>query len=285
MPVLGVGALSIAILAGGVAYFSVYATGDAPADRGSESAAAVANGSVTGALAASDALEGRQEQEVVAATMKPVVVKTVTIRPELLDKGIMAPNRQGDQPVVDTVVADARWGYNDGAAVKAAPGAGAPAQQAAYASIDAAAAKPWPVSSPGTADVKDDAAAAPQTPPAKDMEPVERASAPAAIEKAKYQDTVNDHVNMRSGPRSKSGVIMVVPKGATVGVVECRSWCKVVYDGRQGWIYKRYIGSAQASAAPVAAEAPAGTQDEAPEKTERTLIQRIISGGDQMSTR
>ncbi len=283
MPVLGVGALSIAILAGGVAYFSVFSTGDASADRGLKSAAAVANGSITGTLAASDAVEDRQNQ-VVAAAMKPVAVKTVTISPELLDKGIMAPNRQGDQPV-DTMVAEARWGYKDGAAAKAVPGAGAPAQQTAYASIDAAAAKPWPVSSPGTDEAKDDAAAASETLPAKDLEPVERAPAPAAIAKAKYQDTVNDHVNMRSGPRSRSDVIMVVPKGTTVGVVECRSWCKVVHDGRQGWIYKRYIGSARASAAPAAAEVPAGTQDEAPEKTERTLIQRIISGGDQMSTR
>lgn len=283
LPVLGVGALSLAVLAGGVAYFTVFAAGDMPALVEAKPAVVTANGSVSGAPAPSGPAASEHEQ-IVAEAIKPVAVKTVTISPELLDKGIMAPNLPGDS-TSDTAVANARWGYKTDTAPKATPGTGAPAQQTAYASINAAAAKPWPVTSQGSDAATDETAAAtPAVKPEKKAEPVKSDPAPVALEKAKYQDMVNDHVNMRTGPRSRSDVITVVPKGSTVGVIECRSWCKVVYDGRQGWVYKRYIGNSQA-AAPAAAETQAAAPEDAPEKTEPTLIQRIISGGDQMSTR
>lgn len=52
---------------------------------------------------------------------------------------------------------------------------------------------------------------------------------------------VTKHVNMRSGPNDESKVVAVVPAKASVSVLDCNSWCEVVFDGKKGWIYKRFI--------------------------------------------
>jgi hypothetical protein len=52
---------------------------------------------------------------------------------------------------------------------------------------------------------------------------------------------VTKHVNMRSGPNDESKVVAVVPAKASVSVLDCKSWCEVVFDGKKGWIYKRFI--------------------------------------------
>lgn len=53
---------------------------------------------------------------------------------------------------------------------------------------------------------------------------------------------VNKGVNMRSRGRSGAGVIMTIPKSATVQVIGCQAWCEVVYKGRRGFIYKSFVG-------------------------------------------
>jgi hypothetical protein len=54
--------------------------------------------------------------------------------------------------------------------------------------------------------------------------------------------------NMRSRPKSGSGIIMVVPQSATVQLVGCKVWCEIVYKGKRGYVYKDFLnGSRSAS--------------------------------------
>ena len=52
---------------------------------------------------------------------------------------------------------------------------------------------------------------------------------------------VTRYVNLRSGPNDESKVVAVVPAKASVSVLDCKAWCEVVFDGKKGWIYKRFI--------------------------------------------
>jgi SH3-like domain-containing protein len=52
---------------------------------------------------------------------------------------------------------------------------------------------------------------------------------------------VTKYVNLRSGPTDESKVVAVVPAKASVSVLDCKAWCEVVFDGKKGWIYKRFI--------------------------------------------
>lgn len=53
---------------------------------------------------------------------------------------------------------------------------------------------------------------------------------------------VSAYVNMRSGPDNGASVVTVVPANAEIAAAtDCQHWCKVVYEGRNGFIYKDYI--------------------------------------------
>lgn len=75
--------------------------------------------------------------------------------------------------------------------------------------------------------------------------PTETAAAPAqptAAEPAATRDApVTTHVNLRAKPENDSEVLTVVPAGKEVAVVDCGNWCEVRYDGRQGFIHKRFV--------------------------------------------
>lgn len=53
--------------------------------------------------------------------------------------------------------------------------------------------------------------------------------------------SVKAPVNMRKGPGSKHGVMMVIPRRAKIEVFDCDLWCKVGYEGRTGYIYKSFV--------------------------------------------
>jgi SH3 domain-containing protein len=53
--------------------------------------------------------------------------------------------------------------------------------------------------------------------------------------------------NMRSRPKSGSGIIMVVPQSATVQLVGCKVWCEIVYKGRRGFVYKDFLGGSRSA--------------------------------------
>jgi hypothetical protein len=62
-----------------------------------------------------------------------------------------------------------------------------------------------------------------------------------AEEAAGREARVTKYVNLRSGPTDESKVVAVVPAKASVSVLDCKAWCEVVFDGKKGWIYKRFI--------------------------------------------
>jgi len=76
-----------------------------------------------------------------------------------------------------------------------------------------------------------------------------------------YMSTVHTAVKLRAGPSNGSRSIGVVPGKATVHVLSCQGWCKVSYEGREGYIFKNFLGhaSAPAPAAAETASAPAAT--------------------------
>ncbi len=56
-------------------------------------------------------------------------------------------------------------------------------------------------------------------------------------------------VNMRAGPDNDAAVLTVVPANASIMAQDdCEHWCAVVYEGRQGYIYKSFIRRPGASA-------------------------------------
>jgi hypothetical protein len=86
-----------------------------------------------------------------------------------------------------------------------------------------------------------------------------------------YASTVHTAVKLHAGPSNGSRSIGVVPGKATVHVLNCKGWCKVSYAGKEGYIFKSFLGGhassapAQAApqksaAAPAAPAAPAAQQ-------------------------
>jgi uncharacterized protein YraI len=65
------------------------------------------------------------------------------------------------------------------------------------------------------------------------------------------QVQIRTGVNMRSRPKSGSGVLTVVPRKAVVQVVGCKAWCEVIYQGQRGYIYKSYLGGGSKRSASV----------------------------------
>ena len=53
---------------------------------------------------------------------------------------------------------------------------------------------------------------------------------------------IRTSVNMRSRGADGAPVLGVVPGGTEVSMADgCRHWCKIVYDGRTGYVYKSFI--------------------------------------------
>jgi hypothetical protein len=67
--------------------------------------------------------------------------------------------------------------------------------------------------------------------------------------------------NMRSRPKSGSGIIMVVPQSATVQLVGCKVWCEIVYKGRRGYVYKDFLGGGRSASSAGKAKAKVSRAD------------------------
>jgi uncharacterized protein YgiM (DUF1202 family) len=78
-----------------------------------------------------------------------------------------------------------------------------------------------------------------------------KASAAAVDDSASggYLSAVKSDVRMHSGAGNHTGVVGVVPDNATVRVLNCDSWCRISYNGKQGYIFKSFLGGATAAAA------------------------------------
>lgn len=82
---------------------------------------------------------------------------------------------------------------------------------------------------------------------------------------------ISKGVNMRSRPKSGSGVLTVIPKGAAVGLVDCNAWCEVVYKGQRGFIYKDFISGGGGGKANKSASRQPNTKNDDQAKTVYTL--------------
>src|SRR5690606_8429153 len=63
-------------------------------------------------------------------------------------------------------------------------------------------------------------------------------------------------VNMRSSPKKGSSVLTVVPAGSAVSVLSCDGWCRISYDGRQGWVYKSFLTGSKSPNKAAASSSP-----------------------------
>lgn len=67
-------------------------------------------------------------------------------------------------------------------------------------------------------------------------------SAPKASSAGMGTARIRTSVNMRSRGASGASVLGVVPTGAEVAIAEgCQHWCKIVYNGRTGYVYKSFV--------------------------------------------
>ena len=46
---------------------------------------------------------------------------------------------------------------------------------------------------------------------------------------------------MRAKESNDANVVAVLPARASVEVLGCKAWCKVSYNGQEGFIYKRFV--------------------------------------------
>lgn len=53
-------------------------------------------------------------------------------------------------------------------------------------------------------------------------------------------------VNLRSGPGTNYARLTTVPAGAYVDVYDCSSWCRVSWNGYEGWISGSYVDAGYA---------------------------------------
>lgn len=67
--------------------------------------------------------------------------------------------------------------------------------------------------------------------------PRKTAERPAAARQARAVRAVN----MRARPRNGATTITIVPGGSRLDVVGCDHWCRVIYNGKEGYVYKRFV--------------------------------------------
>jgi hypothetical protein len=61
--------------------------------------------------------------------------------------------------------------------------------------------------------------------------------------------TLGADTNMRQAPGTTSGVVTLMPKGSAVEVGQCDAgWCKVTFDGKDGYAIGRNVGEARPAA-------------------------------------
>src|SRR4029079_17802384 len=54
--------------------------------------------------------------------------------------------------------------------------------------------------------------------------------------------TLSTETNLRAAPGTKSDVVTAMPKGAAIEVGECDAgWCKITYDGKEGFAIERNL--------------------------------------------
>jgi uncharacterized protein YgiM (DUF1202 family) len=71
--------------------------------------------------------------------------------------------------------------------------------------------------------------------------------------------TLSSETNLRTAPGTKSDVVTAMPKGAAIEVGECDAgWCKVTFDGKDGFAVERNLGPTPPHAATASRAQPQG---------------------------
>src|SRR4029079_9189540 len=69
--------------------------------------------------------------------------------------------------------------------------------------------------------------------------------------------TLSTETNLRAAPGTKSDIVTAMPKGAAVEVGDCDAgWCKVTFDGKEGFAIGRNLGESAPRAATAARSQP-----------------------------
>ncbi len=150
------------------------------------------------------------------------------------------------QPVVSTAVAaqapaeaepnpldprNPRWGTKDDIAAIGAPAA--QPQTFALAAVEQPAAE--------TSSAAQDALEALANPPVPVPKNAKESGKRAESAAKKGSARVTAAVNLRSGPDNGNEVVAVVPANAPVNVLQCKVWCKIAWNGRQGYVFKKFV--------------------------------------------
>lgn len=246
--VVGITAVVSALVIGSELPTNVAALIAAPSEQSPAVASkAPAQSQQTEAPAVTGSIGGKRDasripaEESTSAALGGGSVRPVDVRAAALDAqapAASAPPRDSGVPVAQSdaqAALDSPPQTNEGVApteTQFAPATGAPTAVAASSATETAAQTEARVVAPG-----DDGAQAKAQP----GKPKSAAPEPAP---AKRSAAVTEHVNMRSGPNNDASVVAVVPAGQKVQVVDCTRWCEVVYEGRQGFIHRRFVSGA-----------------------------------------
>ncbi|MFI0844978.1 SH3 domain-containing protein [Mesorhizobium sp. IMUNJ 23232] len=88
-------------------------------------------------------------------------------------------------------------------------------------------------------------AAIPAAKPAQDAgqpdKAVEQPAAEKKVASAGRPGRTARSVTMRAKPDDRGGVLGTVPGRADVQVVSCASWCEIVYKGKRGFVYRKFL--------------------------------------------
>ncbi len=195
--------------------------------------------------AAEPAAAGTLKAEVAAQPLPPVVVpQTGTAQQAAMAvaaapvPAAAVPQPQPQATVSALETSNERWARTEGEQASPAPDQNPPAtaakdatpsQPEATAFADEEKTAAIPADKPAAVQ----SAAANETPPANTAKPQPAAS----IGKGR----ITTAVNMRAGPADESKVLRTIPARATVDIITCKGWCKVAYEGQQGWIYKKFL--------------------------------------------
>lgn len=55
------------------------------------------------------------------------------------------------------------------------------------------------------------------------------------------QGRITRDINLRTGPRTRAGVIATLDRGTRITVHSCKSWCEVSAGGKRGYVYRRAV--------------------------------------------
>ncbi len=199
---------------------------------------------------AADAEEAELVRTVKVKTVPVAAAVDAPLRAQPVAKVVATTAKEPQQEFGVPLAADPRWAKSAAPAVSvresdsAAPGASAfaaleslrdnlangdesPAEGIETAALDPAAKKPEAVEKPKA----------------------EKQRIVASERPASRMAKATSDVRLRAAPNDGSAVLGVVPDGAEVGVVACDGWCEVVYAGKRGFVYKRFVADGGTTAA------------------------------------